>query len=55
MDVQMAVKEIRKYKHLLTTQQMRTLKGQVLSGNIDGAMRGLNKLTCGDSVGKSTK
>ena len=44
MDIQAAIKEIRKNKHLLTTQQMRTLKGQVLSGNIEGAMKGMNKL-----------
>ena len=44
MDISAALKEIRKNKHLLTTQQMRTLKGQVISGDIDGAMRGLDKL-----------
>lgn len=44
MEAQIAMKEIRKYKQLLTTQQMRTLKGQVLSGDTEGAMRGLNKL-----------
>lgn len=44
MDIQAALKEIRKNKHLLTTQQMRTLKGQVISGDIAGAMKGLNKL-----------
>lgn len=44
MDVQAALKEIRKNKQLLTTQQMRTLKGQVLSGDVDGAMKGMNKL-----------
>lgn len=44
MDTQAALKEIRKRKHLLSTQEMRTLKGQVLSGDIAGAMRGLDKL-----------
>lgn len=44
MDVGSALKEIRKHKHLLSTQQMRTLKGQVLSGDIGGAMKGLHKL-----------
>lgn len=44
MDVQTALNEIRKYRELLTTQQIRTLKGQVLSGDTEGAMRGLNKL-----------
>lgn len=28
----------------LTAQQYRTLRGQVLAGNADGAMRGLQKL-----------
>lgn len=44
MDVQTAMNEIRKYRKLLTMQQKRTLKGQVLSGDIEGAMRGLDKL-----------
>jgi hypothetical protein len=29
----------------LTTQQYKTLRGQVLSGNAEGAIKGLNKLT----------
>lgn len=44
MDVQTAMNEIRKYRKLLTVQQKRTLKGQVLSGDTEGAMRGLDKL-----------
>lgn len=44
MDTGAALKQIRSYKHRLTRQQMRTLKGQVLAGDVDGAMRGLNKL-----------
>ena len=44
MDVSSALKEIRKHRKLLSTQQMRTLKGQALSGNVDAAMRGLGKL-----------
>ena len=44
MDAQTAMHEIRKYRELLTTQQERTLKGQVLSSDIEGAMRGLDKL-----------
>jgi len=31
-------------RHCLTTQQYRTLRGQVLAGDPDGAMRGLRKL-----------
>lgn len=32
-------------KRMLTRQQYKTLKGQILAGNADGAMRGLAKLT----------
>lgn len=32
-------------KQKLTRQQYKTLKGQILSGNAEGAMRGLEKLT----------
>ena len=44
MDVQSAIREIRKHRKLLSTQQMRTLKGQVLSGDIEAAMKGLHRL-----------
>lgn len=32
-------------KPMLTRQQYKTLKGQILAGDADGAMRGLEKLT----------
>ena len=32
-------------KQRLTRQQYKTLKGQILAGNAEGAMRGLAKLT----------
>lgn len=32
------------YKQYLNKQQISTLKGQVLSGNIDGAKRGLARI-----------
>ena len=32
------------YRDRLTRQQFNTLKGQVRAGDVDGAMRGLNKL-----------
>ena len=32
-------------KQMLTRQQYKTLKGQILAGDADGAMRGLTKLT----------
>lgn len=34
-------------RHLLTNQQYRTIKGQILAGETDGALRGLQKLTKG--------
>ena len=35
-------------KRSLTRQQYKTLKGQILAGDADGAMRGLTKLTNGE-------
>ena len=32
-------------KQMLTRQQYKTIKGQILAGDVDGAMRGLTKLT----------
>ena len=37
------------YKKQLTSQQIKTLKGQVLSGDEAGALKGLLKLTKGVS------
>ena len=38
------MKELKKYKKFLTKQQYKTLKGQILSGDKEGAKKGLNKL-----------
>lgn len=35
---------LKRYKYLLTRQQKRTLKGQILSGDINGFKKGLYKL-----------
>ena len=35
---------LRKYRKYLTRQQVRTLSGQIKSGNIDGEMNGLSKI-----------
>ena len=32
------------FREKLTKQQYKTLKGQIIAGDIDGAMRGLQKL-----------
>lgn len=43
----MALKQGRKY---MTRQQIRTVKGQIMSGNISGAMRGLDKILARQAV-----
>ena len=37
-------KLLKEYKYLLTRQQKSTLKGQILSGDINGFKKGLYKL-----------
>ena len=37
-------KILKVYKHQLTKQQYKTLKGQILAGDKEGAMKGLRKL-----------
>ena len=44
MNIQEAMKTLKSYKPELSRQQYSTLKGQILSGNIEGAMKGLQKL-----------
>lgn len=36
---------LKQYKHRLTPQQYKTIRGQILAGDIDGALRGLQKLS----------
>ena len=43
----MALKQGRKY---MTRKQIRTVKGQILSGNIIGAMKGLDKILARQAV-----
>lgn len=38
------LKKLRKYGKHLTRQQFKTIKGQILSGDTEGASKGLNKL-----------
>ena len=35
---------LRKYRGLLTTQELKTLRGQALAGDIDGAEKGLARV-----------
>lgn len=39
-----ALLALKAYRHRLTPQQYRTLRGQVLAGDGGGALRGLRKL-----------
>lgn len=39
-----AYKAIKKFRHLLTRQQVRTLAGQIKSGQPEAARRGLEKI-----------
>ena len=36
--------ELNKYKKLLSKQQYKTIKGQIIAGDTIGAMKGLKKL-----------
>ncbi|MEG0721871.1 MAG: hypothetical protein RR446_09015 [Lachnospiraceae bacterium] len=38
------MKKLKANKQNLTTQQFRTIKGQALTGDIEGARKGMNKL-----------
>lgn len=38
------IKRLKQYRHLLTKNQISTIRGQILAGDVDGAMRGLNKI-----------
>lgn len=44
MTIEEYMKCLKHYRPRLTRQQYRTLKGQALSGNIEGAAKGLLKL-----------
>lgn len=39
------LKKLRHFKKHLTPQQYRTIKGQILSGDIEGADKGIHKLS----------
>lgn len=38
------IRELRQYRNRLTRQQIHTLRGQAIAGDVDGAVRGLGKL-----------
>jgi len=41
------VASLKRYRGILSTQQIRTLKGQALNGQLDSAEKGLEKLLKG--------
>lgn len=44
MEIRSAMAELKSYGKHITKQQYRTIKGQILSGDIDAAMRGLDRV-----------
>ena len=42
--MKLALEVIKAHKNKLTRQQLRTLKGQCKAGDIDGALKGLNRI-----------
>lgn len=44
MNTPETILRIKTHKRILAIQQYKTLKGQILSGNAEGAMKGLNRL-----------
>lgn len=41
-----ALRTLKKYRDKLTWRQHSTLKGQILAGDVDGAMKGLRRVLC---------
>lgn len=41
---QAAMQELKDYRQYLTKQQVTTIKGQIMSGKITAAMKGLNRI-----------
>ena len=37
------IKELKQYRHILSKQTISTLRGQALSGDLEGARKGLEK------------
>ena len=44
-DIKTFVIELKKYRGILPKQTIKTLRGQALSGNLEGAKKGLKKIT----------
>ena len=46
-DIKTFVTELKKYRGKIPKQTIKTLRGQALSGNLEGAIKGLKKITEG--------
>ncbi|MEG0957747.1 MAG: hypothetical protein RSD10_04790 [Anaerovoracaceae bacterium] len=51
MELKIFIKKLKGKRECLTRQEFRTLKGQAIKGDIDGAVRGLDKLVRRNSNG----
>lgn len=47
MDSEAALKLLGQYRDVLTRQQLLTLRGQIKSGDVDGAVKGLTRIIIG--------
>lgn len=45
--------ELKRNRQYLTKQEYKTLKGQANAGDIDGALKGLDKILRGNNNGKN--
>lgn len=52
---QAALETLGLYRTMLTRQQFMTIRGQILAGDAQGAMRGLMKLLCPPDKGKDER
>lgn len=43
-EINIFIKSLKKYRHRLSKQQLKTIRGQILSGDLAGAKKGLAKL-----------
>ena len=43
-DIKAAIVELKRHRKSLTWQEMTSIKGQILSGDVQAAMKGLSKI-----------
>lgn len=47
MDIQKILRLLRNHRRTLTRQQIKTIRGQALAGDVEGAIKGLSKILKG--------